>query len=157
MKILMVCLGNICRSPLAEGILRFHLDKQGIGHVKVDSAGTSGWHNGEHPDKRSIKNALQNGVDISQLVSRKFTRDDFENFDRIYVMDQSNLRDVLALASNEGQKSKVEMLLNVAHPGQNKAVPDPYYGGENGFQEVFDLVNEACEVLVQQIQSESNV
>ena len=157
MKILMVCLGNICRSPLAEGILRFHLDKKGIGHVKVDSAGTSGWHNGEHPDKRSVKNALQNGVDISQLVSRKFTRDDFENFDRSYVMDQSNLRDVLDLASNETHISKVELLLNVAHPGQNKAVPDPYYGGENGFQEVFDLVNQACEVLVQKIQSESNV
>jgi len=152
----MVCLGNICRSPLAEGILRFHLNKQGIGHVNVDSAGTSGWHNGESPDKRSIKNALQNGVDISQLVSRKFTRDDFENFDLIFVMDQSNLRDVLALASNETHKLKVEMLLNVVQPRQNKAVPDPYYGGEIGFQEVFDLVNEACEILAHKIQRESN-
>lgn len=154
MKVLMVCLGNICRSPLAEGILRFHLNKSDIGHVIVDSAGTSGWHSGEHPDARSIKNAAQNGVDISRLISRKFSKSDFDTFDRIYVMDQSNLKDVLALATKDEHKSKVEMLLNVAHPGSNKAVPDPYYGGENGFQEVFELVNEACEVLVKQIQSE---
>lgn len=155
MKILMVCLGNICRSPLAEGILRFHLQKAGIDHVKVDSAGTSGWHNGEHPDTRSIKNAKQNGVDISRLVSRKFIPEDFEVFDRIFVMDQSNLRDVLALAASEAHSSKVEMLLNCSQPGSNRAVPDPYYGGENGFQEVFDLVNEACIAVVKQIQSET--
>ncbi|HTF04216.1 MAG TPA: low molecular weight protein-tyrosine-phosphatase [Bacteroidia bacterium] len=153
MKILMVCLGNICRSPLAEGVLRYQLEKAGISGVEVDSAGTSGWHNGENPDARSVNNARRNGVDISRLVSRKFTSSDFERFDRIYVMDQSNLRDVLALAKHKEHESKVDLLLNAAHPGKNKAVPDPYYGGENGFQEVFDLVTAACHALVKEIES----
>ena len=154
MKILMVCLGNICRSPLAEGLLRFHLQKSGLSQVIVDSAGTSGWHNGAHPDQRSIKNSKQNGVDISQLVSRKFVAADFEVFDKIYVMDQSNLHDVLKLSPSNIHSTKVEMLLNISVPESNKAVPDPYFGGENGFQEVFDLVNEACEAIVKQIQTE---
>ncbi len=153
MKILMVCLGNICRSPLAEGILRFHLEKEGIDRVIVDSAGTSGWHNGEHPDSRSVLNARKNGVDISKLISRKFIAADFDTFDRIFVMDQSNHRDVLSLATKKEHESKVEMLLNISNPGSNKAVPDPYYGGENGFQEVFDLVDAACIELVKQIKT----
>jgi protein-tyrosine phosphatase len=151
MKILMVCLGNICRSPVAEGVLRHRLTEAGINHVHVDSAGTSGWHNGEHPDRRSMLNAKQNGVDISKQISRKFVPDDFESFDIIYVMDQSNYRDVTALASSETQLNKVKLLLNEITPGSNAAVPDPYYGGEDGFQNVFELIDQACLRIVDRI------
>lgn len=149
----MVCLGNICRSPLAEGILRHKLNEAGITHVEVDSAGTSGQHSGENPDSRSVRNAKKNGVDISKLVSRKFTSADFDKFDKIYVMDQSNYHDVLSLSPYEKHHQKVDLLLNISAPGNNQAVPDPWYGGDEGFQKVFDLVNEACEILVEQIKS----
>lgn len=152
MKILMVCLGNICRSPLAEGVLRHRLNAAGITHVEVDSAGTSGHHSGENPDPRSVRNAKKNGVDISMLVSRKFSAADFDRFDRIYVMDQSNYNNVMALARNDAHRKKVELFLNVSSPGRNKAVPDPWYGGEEGFQQVFDLIDEACTILVSEIQ-----
>lgn len=153
MKILMVCLGNICRSPLAEGVLRHKLQAAGITHVEVDSAGTSGYHSGENPDPRSVQNAKKNGVDISKIVSRKFTIADFDSFDRIYVMDQSNYRDVMALARGGAHERKVDLFLNISAPGKNKGVPDPWYGGEEGFQRVFDLVNEACECLVNELKS----
>lgn len=148
----MVCLGNICRSPLAEGVLRHRLNAAGITHVEVDSAGTSGHHSGENPDPRSVRNAKKNGVDISMLVSRKFSAADFDRFDRIYVMDQSNYNNVMALARNDAHRKKVELFLNVSSPGRNKAVPDPWYGGEEGFQQVFDLIDEACTILVSEIQ-----
>jgi len=151
----MVCLGNICRSPLAEGILRHKLNEAGITHVEVDSAGTSGHHSGQNPDARSVRNAKKNGVDISKLVSRKFTAADFEKFDRIYVMDQSNYRDVLSLTRDENHHAKVDLFLNISFPGKNRAVPDPWYGGEEGFQNVFDLVNDACHTLVRKIKSDT--
>lgn len=149
----MVCLGNICRSPLAEGVFRHKLNEAGITHVEVDSAGTSGHHSGENPDSRSVRNAKRNGVDISKIISRKFTAADFDKFDRIYVMDQSNYNDVLSLSPYEKHHAKVDLFLNLAYPGQNRAVPDPWYGGDEGFQKVFDLVNEACEILLQEIKS----
>jgi protein-tyrosine phosphatase len=151
MKILMVCLGNICRSPVAEGVLRERLKESGISHVHVDSAGTSGWHNGEHPDKRSTLNAKQNGVDISKQISRKFTVSDFENFDIIYVMDQSNYIYVTAMTSDRNHRSKVRLLLNEIKPHSNAAVPDPYYGGEDGFQRVFELIDQACRIIAARI------
>jgi protein-tyrosine phosphatase len=153
-KILMVCLGNICRSPLAEGVLRFHLKKAGLDQVLVDSAGTSGWHDGEKPDKRSAQNAREHGIDISKLVSRKFLVADFDRFDLIYVMDQSNYRDVISQARHENDKMKVDLLLNAKWPNQNRAVPDPYYGGESGFENVFQLVEEACLEIVSRLKSE---
>lgn len=153
MKILMVCLGNICRSPLAEGVLRYKLREAGITHVSVDSAGTSGQHSGENPDSRSVSNARKNGVDISTIVSRKFGVEDFDKFDRIYVMDQSNYRDVMSLARSEEHRNKVELFLNISSPGKNKAVPDPWYGGDEGFQRVFDLVNETCAILVTELKT----
>lgn len=156
MKILMVCLGNICRSPLAEGILRKKLNENRITWVKVDSAGTSGYHSGENPDRRSITNARKNGVDISSLISRKFSTADFDRFDRIYVMDHSNYSDVLALAQSEDHRNKVELFLNVSAPGKNRAVPDPWSGGEEGFQMVFDLVNANCDALVIELQKLRN-
>ncbi|MGL4597910.1 MAG: low molecular weight protein-tyrosine-phosphatase [Bacteroidia bacterium] len=146
-SILMVCLGNICRSPLAEGILRHRLDERGIHHIRVDSAGTSGFHAGHHPDTRTIHNALTHQVDLSKLVSRQFTHRDFDAFDFIYVMDSSNYRDVMALAKTEAEKAKVDLLLNTIWDGENRAVPDPYYGGESGFENVFQLVDQACTKL----------
>lgn len=151
MRILLVCLGNICRSPLAEGVLRKKLDEARLSHVEVDSAGTSGHHSGQNPDRRAISNAKKNGVDISMLVSRKFSVKDFDHFDRIYVMDQENYRDVVALSRNDEHRLKVDLFLNISHPGKNKAVPDPWYGGESGFQLVFDLVNANCDALIAEL------
>ena len=147
----MVCLGNICRSPLAEGVLRHKLFQAGIKNVTVDSAGTSGWHAGEHPDARSIKNAKSHEIDISKLVARQFNASDFNRFDFIYVMDSSNFRDVISLAGNKSDKEKVDLLLNAKWPEKNLSVPDPYSGGEEGFEKVFRLVDEACDAIVEKI------
>lgn len=142
-KILMVCLGNICRSPLAEGIMRSKLSKDFI----VDSAGTGGWHAGELPDKRSISTAKNRGLDITSQRARQFKISDFDTFDYIYVMDNSNYKDVMALAPNDEAKSKVKLILNELFPNENVDVPDPYYGGQDGFENVFDMLNEACDVI----------
>lgn len=148
MKILVVCLGNICRSPVAEGVLRKIIEQKGLGW-EVDSAGTSSAHRGQHPDPRSTANALSNGVDIRKLISRPFAVEDFDYFDKILVMDVINRRDVLSLTRNEADRAKVDLLLNQVHPGEDRSVPDPYYGGERGFQEVFNLVWDACALFVQ--------
>jgi protein-tyrosine phosphatase len=150
-KILMVCLGNICRSPLAEGILQHKLKRHNIEGVEVDSAGTSSYHIGDNPDLRTITNARTHGVEISHLVARQFTVKDFDAFDKIYVMDQSNYRDVIGLARNEKDAAKVEMILNIIHPGLNMPVPDPYFGGEQGFENVFNLLDEASEGIINDI------
>lgn len=150
MKILMVCLGNICRSPLAEGILRDKIQKGNL-DIEVDSAGTSGLHAGEAPDSRMIQTALNKGVDITKLRSRKFTSDDFNAFDLIYVMDKSNLKNVLDLAKNPAQANKVKLILEEITPNSKAEVPDPYFGGQAGFEHVFDLLDEACEVILQKI------
>jgi protein-tyrosine phosphatase len=142
MKILMVCLGNICRSPVAEGLMRKIAFENNL-KVIVDSAGTSGHHNGETPDVRSQRNALKNGVDISGLISRKFNLNDFENFDVIYVMDKSNKRNILQMAKDDAQKNKVKMFL-----GEETDVPDPWYGGEDGFEVVFRMIKNRCEEIV---------
>jgi len=145
-KILMVCLGNICRSPLAEGILREKTNELGI-PVYIDSAGTSDYHIGEHPDKRTIANALKHNVDISKLKGRQFVQEDFDLFDTIFVMDSSNYTNVIALARNENDIKKVELILNRLHPNQNRAVPDPYFGGEQGFEDVFVLLDNVCSTI----------
>ena len=146
-KILMVCLGNICRSPLAEGIMRSKLSNDFI----VDSAGTGGWHAGELPDKRSISTAKNRGLDITSQRARQFKISDFDTFDYIYVMDNSNYKDVMALAPNEEAKSKVKLILNELFPNENVDVPDPYYGGQDGFENVFDMLNEACDVIARKL------
>jgi protein-tyrosine phosphatase len=143
-KILMVCLGNICRSPLAEGLLASKLPKD---KFFVDSAGTGNYHIGKQPDQRSILTAEKNGLDISYQRARQFTSKDFENFDYIYVMDNSNYDDVIALAKNEEQKNKVQLILNELFPGDNVDVPDPYYGLQNGFDLVYEMLDETCEIL----------
>jgi protein-tyrosine phosphatase len=146
-KILMVCLGNICRSPLAEGIMRSKLSDNFI----VDSAGTGGWHTGELPDKRSISTAKNRGIDITNQRARQFKKSDFNTFDYIFVMDNSNYKDVLALAPNEEAKSKVKLILNEIFPNENVDVPDPYYGGQDGFENVFDMLNQACEEIARKL------
>jgi len=145
-KILFVCLGNICRSPLAEGIMLHLNEKNQLGLV-IDSAGTANYHVGEAPDKRTIANAKKNGVDLSSLRARQFKIADFREFDKIYVMDKSNMNNVLALAKDENDIKKVDLLLNLSHPNTHTEVPDPYYGGEAGFEAVFKMVYEACDQL----------
>ncbi len=137
----MVCLGNICRSPLAEGILK---SKINIDDIYVDSAGTGGWHIGELPDKRSIDVAKNHHIDLSSQRCRKFTVTDFDNFDFIYVMDKSNYKDVIALARNEEDREKVHYILNVINSKEILEVPDPYYGGANGFETVFQMLDKSC-------------
>ena len=146
-KILMVCLGNICRSPLAEGILRSKLSNNFI----VDSAGTGGWHAGELPDRRSIEIANKNGLDITNQRARKFTKNDFTDFDIIYAMDNSNLKDILQLAPDENAKSKVHLILNELYPNENKDIPDPYYGQNDGFEKVYNMLDKACSNIAKKI------
>lgn len=147
MKVLMVCLGNICRSPLAEGILK---NKINSSKVLVDSAGTGGYHIGNAPDPRSITIAKKHGIDISRQKCRLFTVTDFDNFDHIYVMDESNYTNVVKLARGASDKNKVSLLLNVTNL-ENKEVPDPYYGGVDGFENVFQMIDKACEVIANNI------
>ena len=150
MKILMVCLGNICRSPLAEGILRDKLSKNNLeNRIIVDSAGTSNYHIGQNPDHRSTANAKSHNIFISELRGRQFTQNDFDNFDMIFAMDNSNYDNIVSLARNEKDKHKVDLILNMINPGKNQAVPDPYFGGEEGFENVFCLLDQACEVLIE--------
>ncbi len=147
-KVLMVCLGNICRSPLAEGILKSKI----LGsNVFVDSAGTGAYHVGEQPDTRSIAIANSKGIDITDQKARKFTVKDFDLFDVIYVMDNSNYKNVISLARNNQDASKVKLILNEVFPNENLDVPDPYYGGEFGFKNVYNMLNEACEVIAKKI------
>lgn len=144
----MVCLGNICRSPLAEGLLASKLPKN---KFIVDSAGTGGYHIGREPDHRSIATAKKNGLDISHQKARKFTPQDFEEFDYIYVMDNSNYDDVTFLAKTDEHKQKVELILNELFPGDNVDVPDPYYGLQNGFDMVYEMLDEVTDLLAKKL------
>ncbi|MCI4443118.1 MAG: low molecular weight phosphotyrosine protein phosphatase [Lentimicrobium sp.] len=147
-KILMVCLGNICRSPLAEGILASKLPKN---KFAVDSAGTGSWHIGHQPDERSIAIAKNNKLDISQQKGRQFTANDFDAFDYIYVMDNSNYWDVVQLADNQAQTEKVQLILNELFPNENVDVPDPYFGMPNGFDSVYKMLDDACDILAKKL------
>ncbi len=147
-KILMVCLGNICRSPLAEGILASKLPKD---KFTIDSAGTGSWHIGLVPDERSIAIAKKNKIDISKQKGRQFTTSDFDVFDYIYVMDNSNYNDVLELAKNQEQKNKVQLILNELFPNENVDVPDPYFGLPNGFNSVCKMLDEVCDVIAKKL------
>lgn len=149
MKILMVCLGNICRSPLAEGILQSKIDHLKL-NWEVDSCGTSGYHNGELPDKRSIEVAKNHNIDITNQRSRKLLQADLDNFDLIIAMDSSNYADILRLSTSDEQSSKVKLLLNFLYKGENRAVPDPYY--EGGFESVFHMIDLACDQIIQKYQ-----
>ena len=148
-KILMVCLGNICRSPLAEGILKAktnHLD------VVVDSAGTAAYHVGEQPDIRSIEIANKYGVDLTSQRARQFSVNDFDKFDKIYAMDSTNYANIISLARDEKDRNKVDVILNESNPKSFQSVPDPYYGGENGFQDVYEMLEEASNIITQKLE-----
>ena len=143
-KVLMVCLGNICRSPLAEGILK---SKVNPSEIVVDSAGTAGYHIGKGPDIRSIEVAQRAGIDISHQKCRRFRPDDFDNFDYIFAMDRENLLHLKDLARNTADLEKLYLLLEEAGiPGEE--VPDPYYGGNDGFQKVFRMIDAATDKLL---------
>lgn len=143
----MVCLGNICRSPLADGLLRVKVQNEGL-DVLIDSAGTAGYHIGEAPDSRMRTTARDKGFPIDDLRARQFGTNDFSEFDLIYAMDVSNFNNIIAQAQSEEEKAKVKMILNESHPGKDLAVPDPYYGGNKGFTEVFDLLDEATDEII---------
>lgn len=140
-RILMVCLGNICRSPMAEGILKHKAKELGIDMV-VDSAGTSRFHEGERPDPRAIAEMAANGIDISDQRSRPFTVADFDRFDHILVMDTSNRTNVLNMARSEADRQKVSLILDHGNAVKGHSVPDPYY--DDGFGRVFELLDYAC-------------
>ncbi len=145
----MVCLGNICRSPLAEGILSLkgkHLN------LEVDSAGTAAYHIGKQPDIRSIEIANKYTIDLNQQRARQFSRADFDKFDIIYAMDTNNYAHLISLASNETERNKIRMILNEINPKAYQSVPDPYYGGENGFQDIYNILDKACNKIIQNIE-----
>ena len=147
-KILMVCLGNICRSPLAEGILASKLPED---KFYVDSAGTGSWHIGRSPDERSITTAKKNGLNIANQKGRQFQKSDFDTFDYIFVMDDSNYINVIYLTQNEDQKKKVQLILNELFPNENVDVPDPYFGLPNGFESVYKMLDETCDIIAEKL------
>lgn len=146
-KVLMVCLGNICRSPLAEGILKSKTDSD---KVFVDSAGTAGYHIGNNPDIRSIAVANKYGIDISGQRCRKFSYSDFAQFDIIYAMDLNNYHDIIAMANDKNEVEKVKLLLAEVSTSLTE-VPDPYYGGEDGFEKVYNLIDQACSMIAKKL------
>lgn len=150
MKILMVCLGNICRSPMADGLLRKKVKEEEL-NIVVDSAGTSGYHIGEAPDHRMRATAKKLGCPIDELRARQFSVEDFDAFDIIYAMDSSNYNNIIALARDENDAAKVSLILNELYPGENHAVPDPYFGGEQGFIDVFNMLDKATDEVVRRL------
>jgi protein-tyrosine phosphatase len=152
-RVLFVCLGNICRSPAAEGILR-KKSEAAKAKIVVDSAGTGGWHAGENPDDRMIEHAAKRGYDLSELVARQFDpKKDFTAFDWIVTMDESNLRNVQAL-DREGQfQNKIKRMVSFCRIHNVKEVPDPYYKGDDGFEQVLDILEDGCDEMIEQITS----
>ena len=147
MRILMVCLGNICRSPIAEGVLQHKADVKGLGWV-VESAGTESYHVGEPPHRLSQKICLEHGIDISHQRARKFTRADVGCYDLIYAMAVDVLHEIHRTSGSVGAVGHIGLFLEELNPGLNESVPDPYYGGEDGYHHVFDLVNRTCDAII---------
>ncbi|HEY9364097.1 MAG TPA: low molecular weight protein-tyrosine-phosphatase [Chitinophagaceae bacterium] len=148
MKILMVCLGNICRSPLAEGILQYKAASAGL-QWQVDSAGTNSYHIGEPPHKLSQKVAKLNGIDICNQRARRFVKEDLDKYDKIYAMSEDVIDDMRDIAGKLWKPQKVNLLLNELEEGGNQSIPDPWYGPEPGYHEVFTLIDKACEKIIQ--------
>ena len=146
-KVLMVCLGNICRSPLAEGILKSKVGKD----VIVDSAGTAGYHVGDLPDQRSIAVANKHNVDLTDQRARKISQSDLDEYDLIYAMDQENYDNLRRMAKNDEQRNKINMIMNELYPNENIDVPDPYYGGDHGFEHVYAMLDEATDKILEKL------
>lgn len=144
----MVCLGNICRSPLAEGIL-----KSKTKNLEVDSAGTAGYHIGKQPDIRSIDIAKKYDINLTNQRARQFSTRDFDDFDKIYVMDNDNYSKIISLARSQEDMDKVDLILNEIYPKEYKSVPDPYYGGDEGFQNIYNLLETSCEVIAKKYET----
>jgi len=149
-KILMVCLGNICRSPLAEGVLKSKVQANDL-NVVVHSAGTGAYHVGEAADPRSVSVARKYNINLRGHKGRQFSNADFDEYDLIYAMDVHNYADILRKARNDADRSKVKMMMNELYPGENIDVPDPYFGGSNGFEDVFKMIDDACEVIIENL------
>lgn len=150
LNILMVCLGNICRSPLAQGILEYKAQQAGL-DINVDSAGTANYHSGERPHKSSIRVAGEKGIDISGQRARQFQVSDLSNFDLIYAMDQSNLNNIYTLTGTKLNPKKVRLFLEELYPGEHRDVPDPWYGDYDGYLTVFDLISSNCDKIIEKI------
>ena len=147
MKVLMVCLGNICRSPLAQGILEHKVKEKGLNWI-VDSAGTGGGHAGMGPDNRSQQKALEHGIDISAQEARRIRYTDIEEFDIIYCMDSSNYVNVRDICHSLEEEAKVKLIMEESDPGKKLDVPDPYYGGAAGFEKVYQMLDRACDAII---------
>lgn len=148
----MVCLGNICRSPLAEGIMTQKAYEKGL-NWKIDSAGTAAYHVGNLPDERSIEVANKYGIDLTKQKARQFDVSDFENFDVIYAMDTENYNNIIKLAKDKEDEQKVKLILNEIEPNSNQPVPDPYYGGDEGFENVYQMLDLACDTILNKLTS----
>ncbi len=148
----MVCLGNICRSPLAEGILQDKAWKAGL-NWSIESAGTNGYHTGEPPHRLSQKVAKLNGLDICSQRSRRFTAEDFDRFDKIYAMSSDVIDEMRIIARKKFDASKVDLLMNELHPGKDLDVPDPWYGPEPGYHDVYAMIDKACDLIVKKYAS----
>ena len=147
MKILMVCLGNICRSPLAEGILQHKAFEAGLSW-SVESAGTDSYHTGEAPHPLSQKVAKLNGIDICNQRARRFVAEDFEVYDKIYALAGDVLDDIRRIAKKKYDAAKVDLLMNELYPGMNMDVPDPYYGAEPGYHDVYKMIDKVCDAII---------
>jgi len=158
MKILFVCLGNICRSPLAEGVMAHKLRQKGLDHLhKVDSCGTAAYHTGERPDPRSVEVARRAGVTLSSLA-RAVRIHDFEEYDLILAMDRSNLAQLQRMAKGEDQKAKIKLFRSFdPEAGTDLEVPDPYYGGKKGFEEVYNMVDRSCDGVLEYMEKRKNL
>lgn len=143
----MVCLGNICRSPLAEGILQDKAFKAGL-RWSVESAGTGAWHSGQPPHHLSQKVAKMNGIDISSQRAKQFIASDFETYDKIYALADDVLDEIKRIAGKKFNAEKADLLMNEIYPGRNMDVPDPYYGPEQGYHEVYAMIEKSCEAII---------
>ncbi|MFO8054591.1 MAG: low molecular weight protein-tyrosine-phosphatase [Bacteroidales bacterium] len=150
MNIVTVCLGNICRSPMAEGILRKKIQERGL-DIRLDSAGTAPYHIGEAPDERAQQTLLEKGINISDLRGRQFEVSDFDRFDLILPMDEDNYNNVIELARSKADKAKVTMLMKYLYPEENISVPDPYFGGPEGFCKVYEMLDAATDKVLESL------
>jgi protein-tyrosine phosphatase len=149
MKILMVCLGNICRSPIAQGVLEKMVQEHGL-DWEIDSAGTNGFHNGEHPHPHSVSVCAKHGIDISKQISRKITREDLDKYDHIFCMAQEVVVEMEGMFGSAIHQKPIRLLMDVVNPGKGEDVPDPWYGPASGYQPVYDQIHRGCMAFIQE-------